>query len=348
MRRKNRIFWLFGRRKRCTIPLIVLIASILGMSWWIAEFSSKVLLPPPPPDQNLDHLRRNRSLKYYISKIQLLIEPSSSPCDGVEEVPIIVLVTSPPTRFEQRSAIRSTWAKHQPTYFVLGLDGPSVDEQLVDNYVEAKQHGDLVIFDFQEHYQNLTLKTALMLQWTLDRCPQAEFLFKTDDDVFVNPWTLKKVVRDNKDAQLLGYSINDTYLHRDAYSKWYIPRWLCPDDFVSGYLSGTGYFISVEYIKKLLTAATYVPLVNIEDIYFTYLVAKRYLRLTLSHDRRLSPKKPWFLFGCVYWHLATAHNISPEELASIWPKIEDIAKESYTRKEICKYYEFLSSDLFLY
>ncbi|XP_052755632.1 beta-1,3-galactosyltransferase 5-like isoform X2 [Galleria mellonella] len=333
------------RRKIKTLYIFV---SMLSVCRWLAQIGSRALLLPSPPDQNLEHLRRNRSLKYYIDKTQLLIEPSSTPCDGVEEVPILVLVTSPPARFEQRSVIRSTWAKYQPTYFVMGLDGPTVDEQLVDNYVEAKQYGDLVIFDFQEHYHNLSLKTALMLQWTLDRCPQVEFLLKTDDDVFVNPWMLKQVVKDNKDAQLLGYRINNTYLHRDEYNKWYLPRWLYPDDAVSAYLSGTAYFISGEYISKILKAAFTVPLVNLEDIYFSYLVAKKYLHLTLFHDRRLSPQKPCFLIACVYWHLATAHSVSPAELANVWPKIETIANEFRQHEDVCKYYEILSSDLFLY
>ncbi|XP_052755633.1 beta-1,3-galactosyltransferase 5-like isoform X3 [Galleria mellonella] len=307
MRRKIKTLYIFGRRRSVITFFIIFIVSMLSVCRWLAQIGSRALLLPSPPDQNLEHLRRNRSLKYYIDKTQLLIEPSSTPCDGVEEVPILVLVTSPPARFEQRSVIRSTWAKYQPTYFVMGLDGPTVDEQLVDNYVEAKQYGDLVIFDFQEHYHNLSLKTALMLQWTLDRCPQVEFLLKTDDDVFVNPWMLKQVVKDNKDAQLLG-----------------------------------------EYISKILKAAFTVPLVNLEDIYFSYLVAKKYLHLTLFHDRRLSPQKPCFLIACVYWHLATAHSVSPAELANVWPKIETIANEFRQHEDVCKYYEILSSDLFLY
>lgn len=42
------------------------------------------------------------------------------------------------------------------------------------------------------------------MQWSLRRCPQAQFLFKTDDDVLVNPWTLRKVLKENEDAKLLG------------------------------------------------------------------------------------------------------------------------------------------------
>ena len=73
----------------------------------------------------------------------------------------------------------------------------------------------MIVFDFHDHYQNLTLKTALMMQWSLRRCPQAQFLFKTDDDVLVNPWTLRKLLKENEDAQLLGMIvINRAYCYR--------------------------------------------------------------------------------------------------------------------------------------
>lgn len=62
----------------------------------------------------------------------------------------------------------------------------------------------MIVFDFPDHYQNLTLKTALMMRWILEHCSQVQFLFKTDDDVLVNPWTLKTVLKENRNAKLIG------------------------------------------------------------------------------------------------------------------------------------------------
>lgn len=61
-----------------------------------------------------------------------------------------------------------------------------------------------MVFDFEDHHQNQTLKTGLILQWIQERCPIAQFLFKTDDDVVVNPWIMKLVVKENEDAKLVG------------------------------------------------------------------------------------------------------------------------------------------------
>ena len=39
---------------------------------------------------------------------------------------------------------------------------------------------------FQDTYHNLTLKTIMGLKWMAIFCPQAEFVLKTDDDIYVN------------------------------------------------------------------------------------------------------------------------------------------------------------------
>ncbi|XP_075985417.1 beta-1,3-galactosyltransferase 5-like [Anticarsia gemmatalis] len=335
----------FGGRRNIllVLPLLASFFVVWYTWWWLVLVTSKALLPPPPPDQNLHHFRQNRNLEHYINNIPVLVEPSSTPCATADEVPVIVLVSSAPHRFEHRQAVRQTWAKHQLTYFVLGLYGDEMDEQLVDNYVEAKQYGDMVVFDFHDHYQNLTLKTALMLHWTLDRCPQVMFLFKTDDDVLVNPWTLKTVLKENQNAKLLGYKIWDRPVHRDEYTKWYMPRWLYPQETIPQYLSGTGYLINGEYLPRILKKAYKVPLVNLEDVYFTYLVAYKTVGLKLSHDRRLNPYKPWVPLSCAYGGLASTHSFSPDEMVATWPKIET------NRDDSCGFLDsYMTSDFILF
>ena len=56
---------------------------------------------------------------------------------------------------------------------------------------EAEKHNDLVVEDFQETYLNLTVKTTYLLKWlTSSHCSRARFIFKVDDDVYVNPANL--------------------------------------------------------------------------------------------------------------------------------------------------------------
>ncbi|CAK1590771.1 unnamed protein product [Parnassius mnemosyne] len=338
------------RRKLFLLIALLLVSflSVLPSSWWLANVVSHTLLPSPPPSQDLRQFLRNRNLQSYLNNIQLLAEPTPSDCESQSIIPMIILVSSRPHHFEQRDAIRNTWAKKQITYFIMGVQQSSRNFIMEGIYIEAEKLRDIIVYDFIDSYQNLTLKTALMLQWTLDKCSQVNFLFKTDDDVFVNPWTLKTVAREHPHAQLLGYKINKSRLHRDVYYKHYMPRWLQRDDIIQEYLSGTGYLINGGYLRKILNAAYKVPLVNIEDVYISYLVAKKTLNLTLTHDSRLSPKKPWIPLRCIYWNLATIHSVRPSEITSIWSSVKLVAKQYRRNKNVCNIYNFFNRDIFLY
>ncbi len=50
---------------------------------------------------------------------------------------------------------------------------------------ESLRYGDLVMVDYPESYQNLTYKVAAGFLWAKVYCPQAVFVGKVDDDVFL-------------------------------------------------------------------------------------------------------------------------------------------------------------------
>ncbi|XP_045540293.1 beta-1,3-galactosyltransferase 1 [Papilio machaon] len=338
------------RRKGLVLGLLLLASMLAALpaGWWFARAVSRGLMLPAPPPRDLTHYMRTKSLRDYLIKIDILIEPTRTSCDTLSNIPVLVMVISAPMHFDYRNVIRKTWAKYQPTLFIMGTHRTHSESILGGNYLESKQFNDILVFDFYDQYQNLTLKTALMLKWASERCPQVKFLFKTDDDVLVNPWILQRVIKDHPHAQLLGYSINKTKLHRDEYNKYYVPRWLSRDDLIPQYLSGTGYLINGAYMKKILYTAYLVPMVNMEDVYITYLVAKKTLNLTLTHDRRVSPMRPLVTLSCLYWHLAAAHSVRPSEILKIWPNLKIIGKEYNRKKKVCYGYEFFNKDLFLY
>lgn len=51
---------------------------------------------------------------------------------------------------------------------------------------ESRTHGDILQEDFVDSYMNLTIKSVMGLKWASTHCPQARFLMKTDDDMFIN------------------------------------------------------------------------------------------------------------------------------------------------------------------
>ena len=75
---------------------------------------------------------------------------------------------------------------------------------------EAEEHNDLVVEDFQESYLNLTVKTTFLLKWlNYSHCSRASFIFKVDDDVYVNPTNLWATLQ-LASPQLRSAKINQT------------------------------------------------------------------------------------------------------------------------------------------
>ena len=52
-------------------------------------------------------------------------------------------------------------------------------------------YGDIVQGDFVDTYRNLSLKAVVGNLWVSKFCSQAEFVVKTDDDMFVDLYEVK-------------------------------------------------------------------------------------------------------------------------------------------------------------
>ena len=133
---------------------------------------------------------------------------------------------------------------------------------------EAEDKNDIILEDFHDTYLNLTLKTTFLLKWVAASCGDAKFVFKVDDDVFVNPerlWsslesshlysvmvnmpenrvtgTGDKYKPTNIDYALIGHVMNTVPI-RDPQSKWYLPPTFYPLNIFPSFLSGTGYIFT--------------------------------------------------------------------------------------------------------
>lgn len=108
-----------------------------------------------------------------------------------EHLRLLIVVTSNVSSAYRRNTIRMTWGRslkqHQTnefrTYFVVG----KIDDQDTMNKLEkeSKQHNDIIIGDYNEHFYNLSYKFETIFEWAYKYCSY-DYLLKTDDDVFVN------------------------------------------------------------------------------------------------------------------------------------------------------------------
>ena len=114
------------------------------------------------------------------------IRNSSQKCPKSRTL-LLVTVISAPDHFKERKAIRKGWgstASATPKVSLIFLVGQN-DTYLSDLLEESDDYGDLVITNHMDTYQNLTLKTLAAFDWMRTFCPRAEYLLKTDDDMFI-------------------------------------------------------------------------------------------------------------------------------------------------------------------
>ena len=59
----------------------------------------------------------------------------------------------------------------------------------------------------QDTYTNLTLKTVMGLKWGAIFCPQAKYVMKTDDDIFINVPLLHRALQEERFERITGIFI---------------------------------------------------------------------------------------------------------------------------------------------
>ncbi|KAK7929754.1 hypothetical protein WMY93_006149 [Mugilogobius chulae] len=155
-----------------------------------------------------------------------------------EDKPFLLLVVKTLVpHFERRQAIRETWGKvgkvsdrTVATVFLLGKALPEDNNPDLEDLLrhEAEMHRDILQWDFRDTFLNLTLKDVLFLDWFSSFCPDAQFVFKGDDDVFVNTPDiinfLQKLPSHKAPDFFTGDVITNASPLRDKKLKYFIPQ----------------------------------------------------------------------------------------------------------------------------
>lgn len=115
---------------------------------------------------------------------------------------LLVYVHTAPDHYKRRTVIRQTWGSmlqyKDPIRVVFFMGVTHLGEELNRTsaqkalYFEQEQYQDLVQEDFLDTYHNLTHKGVSALKWISYNCRQATYVLKTDDDIFVNMYSLMR------------------------------------------------------------------------------------------------------------------------------------------------------------
>ncbi|XP_064292945.1 uncharacterized protein LOC128681385 isoform X3 [Plodia interpunctella] len=268
----------------------------------------------------------------------------------------------PPKGYEDKQDMNKILSLLKPSFQEIGVKGPSnvvPDFKVVfllgmpssnnDSRIQGKiegeveKYGDVIQEGFIDSYNNLTLKSIMMLKWIKNNCYESvRYILKTDDDMYINvPHLLMnlktrsekyddKVAKGfkSKEYLLIGDLISGAKPVLDTHNKWYSPRYMYGGRVYPRYLSGTGYVLSAPAAHALYDAALNTHFFHLEDIFITGMCSAR------SSPRIFPRDDPSFSYQardtrCV--SRVTAHKVPPRDMYRI---TADMLDES--RQDICE------------
>ncbi|XP_029026083.1 N-acetyllactosaminide beta-1,3-N-acetylglucosaminyltransferase 2 [Betta splendens] len=248
---------------------------------------------------------------------------------------LLLAIKSNLRNFEERQAVRETWGREGEyerglrvrTVFLLGTSQADVPDLNPLLTFEAKYYGDIVQWDFQDSFFNLTLKMNTFLQWTIKHCPNVSFVFSGDDDVFVNTPALLGYLQSleaSKASRLYtGDIISTASPHRDPKNKYYIPTSFYEGPYPA-YAGGGGYVFSGALLQNLSSILNLIPFFPIDDVY----VGMCFMALEVAPES--NPQFRTFDIKvedrenlCIHKNILLVHRRSPSESKRLWKGIHN-------------------------
>ncbi|XP_037380119.1 UDP-GlcNAc:betaGal beta-1,3-N-acetylglucosaminyltransferase 7 [Talpa occidentalis] len=256
-------------------------------------------------------------------------------CTG--RVYLLVVVKSVITQHDRREAIRQTWGREQDsagggrgavrTLFLLGTASKQEERAHYQQLLayEDRVYGDILQWDFLDSFFNLTLKEIHFLKWLDIFCPSVPFVFKGDDDVFVNPTNLLEFLDDRQPQEDLF--VGDVLQHarpiRRKENKYYIPTALYSKASYPPYAGGGGFLMAGGLARRLHHACDTLELYPIDDVFLGMCLEVlgvqpvphngfKTFGISRNHQSRMN-KEP-----CFYRAMLVVHKLLPPELLAMW------------------------------
>ncbi|CAL8270412.1 beta-1,3-galactosyltransferase 2-like [Gadus morhua] len=246
---------------------------------------------------------------------------------------LVLVVPVAPSNRKARDAIRKTWGTETlvqgeliQTVFLLGLPSRgNITEQQEHVSMENLQYHDLIQSDFIDSYNNLTIKTMVIMDWLATQCPKVSYAMKIDSDMFLNVENLVSMLKSPgipKELYLTGMLMWNRPVIRDRSSKWYVPKEMYPDPHYPTYTLGMGYLFSIDLTSTFVEVSKSIEPFNIEDAYIGMCMKK----LGLSPTQPPHPDQFRAYLGkynrCTFSKIITYILGSPQQLVTFWTDLK--------------------------
>ena len=109
--------------------------------------------------------------------------------------------------------------------FLLGIEYDSFGQPIIADTDELF-FNDILQSNFKESHHNLIEKDYQLLEFFQKKCSHANFVFKGDDDILLNPSKAIEKIRNmiaDPDIKLLGCLKVDEFPNTDMTKKYYVP-----------------------------------------------------------------------------------------------------------------------------
>ncbi|XP_078481465.1 N-acetyllactosaminide beta-1,3-N-acetylglucosaminyltransferase 2-like [Ciona intestinalis] len=256
---------------------------------------------------------------------------SNKNVDGFDyegQIFLLVAIKSSCNNKDRRNAIRKTWGDERWVKSELGVNmrrvfllGACPNEYSQDKLIrENAEHEDIIQWNFQDSFRNLTLKECLYLQWFSKSCREVPYIFKGDDDVFVNIKNivlfLKELPENRRTNLFVGSVLNGSPRILNPASKYYVSYNLFPERLYPAYVSGGGFVMSGAMAIRLFQASLQSRIIPIDDAFMGILVKK--IGEYPQDDRGY---KSWGMRNidpCRLARIKTLHRMTPNQLIKAW------------------------------
>ncbi|KAJ3594802.1 hypothetical protein NHX12_004108 [Muraenolepis orangiensis] len=256
---------------------------------------------------------------------------------------LLLVIKSQPVNYERREALRQTWAKERQhhgawirTLFISGTTGAGLKKLRMNKLmeVEHRKHGDILQWDFDDTFLNLTLKQVLFMEWLDNSCPHVRFLLNGDDDVFAHTDNMVEYLQslrgnDGSGNLYTGQLIEGRGPVRDPSSKYFVPLQVQQKESYPTHCCGGGFLLSGHTAQVLYNMSKTIALHPIDDLYMGLCLAQAGLKPSHHTGMRaaghplIPSAKVDILDPCYYKDLLMVHDFTPLQNYIMWNRIHD-------------------------
>jgi len=283
----------------------------------VNEFKYKFLCNPVNKCSIIDHSEVTRKMDH----------KNNNNTNGYKTI-VLFMVKSAFENRQRRDVIRHTWGNETYHYnngidirtvFTLGLSSNDSKSNIRE---EFDIYGDIIQANFIDRYFNNTLKTISNINWASKYCQRAKYVVLLDDDFFVNPQNLIKMLDGlpikNRTGLYMGQLFEGYEPHRDPKSKWFVSETEYPLKKYPPFISAGTIILSWDVVLKLQDAMQYVKPYRLDDIYVA-IVAQKLTIQPLSHPDIFSYKVlPGHRF---FKSIIAAHGYKTEDMEKSWKSV---------------------------